>query len=65
MRNEIRECPCGSGLPRDELYDARGIFRGYLCSQCEQEKRMKHLPEVFEDPNYKSDEIISLHKSDD
>lgn len=60
MKNEIVACACGSLHARYELYDARGIFCCYVCEKCEAEKRKKYRPEIFEDPNYTSDETIDL-----
>jgi hypothetical protein len=35
----MKTCPCGSGLPRRELKDARGIFCTFVCDKCEAEKK--------------------------
>lgn len=51
-------CPCGSGLPKEALYDARGIFCCYICDACEKEKRSRYRPEVLTDPEYVCDEPI-------
>lgn len=51
-------CSCGSGLERDELYDARGIFCTFMCAKCEKEKRAHYRAEIFDDPNYEADEPI-------
>lgn len=40
-------CPCGSGLERDELTDAAGIFCCFTCAKCEREKRAKFNPAIF------------------
>jgi hypothetical protein len=45
-------CSCGSGLPRRELPDARGIFCTYVCDRCEPEQRAGYRPDVFEDAAY-------------
>ena len=58
MRLEIRNCPCGSGKPRMELKDARGISCGYACIECVDRKRAAYRPEVFTDPNYWADEPV-------
>lgn len=54
----MRLCPCGSGKARDELVDARGIFCCYVCEDCEDEKRKRYRPEIFEDSNYGCDEQV-------
>ena len=51
-------CSCGSGKPRDDLSDARGIFCCFTCEDCEQTKRDKYRPEIFEDNQYDADEAI-------
>lgn len=40
------------------LFDARGIFCGNVCDRCEQWKRAQYRVEVFDDPNYETDEPI-------
>jgi hypothetical protein len=52
----MKLCPCGSGEPRRELLDRRGIFCGYVCDQCEQDKRSQYHPDIFTDANYWPDE---------
>lgn len=34
----MRECICGSGLPSWVLRDARGIYCGLVCEECEETK---------------------------
>lgn len=51
-------CPCGSGEPREEIYDARGIFVTFACSKCEERKLRSYRPEIFNDPSYHVDEEI-------
>lgn len=51
-------CSCGSGLYRYELVDARGIFCSYVCESCEQSKKQKYQPEIFDDSDYECDEDI-------
>ena len=61
VESALRErdaCTCGSGLFREELSDARGIFCCYTCEECEQEKRSQYRVEVLEDSNYECDEVI-------
>ena len=56
--NDVRPCPCNSGLASRWHNDARGIalFRG--CSKCTPEKMKRFRPEVLTDPNYSADEPI-------
>jgi hypothetical protein len=51
-------CSCGSGLPRYPLRDARGIFCNYVCDVCEKQKMKAFRPEIFDDPNYETEEPI-------
>ena len=56
---EVKVCPnCKSGKRRYELLDARGISCGYVCEDCEKEKKSHYRPEIFEDSCYYSDEPI-------
>ena len=45
--SSIKECTCGSGLPRRELIDAAGIFCAFVCDKCEKHKRMIFNPRIF------------------
>lgn len=54
----MKLCPCGSGQPREELRDARGIFCTFICDRCETEKRARYRADVFDDPQYPADEAI-------
>lgn len=54
----MRTCSCDSGLPRRDLYDARGIFCAYVCDSCIAEKRAKYRPEIFVDINYETTEDV-------
>jgi hypothetical protein len=54
----MKPCPCGSGKPRRELIDARGIFCTFVCDSCERRKRGQFRPEIFTNPNYECDEPI-------
>lgn len=54
----VKPCPCGSGEPRDEHYDARGIFLTFACSQCEKRKLAGYRRDVLTNPNYVADEAI-------
>ena len=58
MLDSCKPCPCGSGMFRLELYDARGIFCTYYCDKCEKEKRAQFRPDIFTNPNYECDEPI-------
>jgi hypothetical protein len=51
-------CPCGSGLPRRILEDARGIFCTFVCSECETRQKAKFRADIFTDPNYPTYEQI-------
>ena len=51
------ECLCGSGEPSYLFYDAYDICCGRCCDRCEEEKKSKYRPEIFEGP-YDSDEPI-------
>lgn len=57
-RGISRDCRCGSYLPREPQYDARGIFLCYACPKCKPEKLSGYRPEVLTDPNYEADEDI-------
>lgn len=54
MKN--RSCRCGSGFPRQEQYDARGIFLCYTCEQCHQREMGKCVTDVLRSLNYHRDE---------
>jgi len=54
----MRECICGSGLPSEQLYDARGIYVSRVCEACEAEVRSRYRPEIFSDSGYECDEPI-------
>ena len=51
-------CSCGSGQPRESLFDARGIFCCYVCDICKVSKASRYRIEVLEDPDYDHDEEI-------
>ena len=51
-------CLCGSGQPRESLFDARGIFCCYVCDICKLSKASRYRIEVLESPNYDHDEEI-------
>lgn len=53
-----KTCTCGSGEPRRELIDARGIFCAFVCDDCAREKRARYRPEIFSDGAYEADEPI-------
>ncbi|HEV3341106.1 MAG TPA: hypothetical protein VG125_12140 [Pirellulales bacterium] len=58
-----RPCPCGSGLPSEEVLDARGIYVARVCDACRQEKLAGFRPEIFTDPSYDADEPIDAEES--
>lgn len=51
-------CSCGSGKPRREAKDARGIFLCFVCDKCEKERLSVFRPDVMTDPNYPTTEPI-------
>ena len=51
-------CSCGSGKPRRELKDARGIFCAFVCDRCEWVRRSEFNGEIFIEPDYLADEDI-------
>ena len=51
-------CMCGSGQPRESLFDARGIFCCYVCDICKVSKASRYRIEVLEDPDYDCEEEI-------
>jgi len=54
----LTECPCGSKKFPWIMYDARGISCGYVCEDCESEKKLKYRSEIFVNPNYNTYEPI-------
>ena len=52
------ECICGSGLPAQRNYDARGIYLCMTCYKCHIEKMAKWRPDVLTNPNYWHDEPL-------
>jgi len=51
-------CACGSEKPRYDLTDARGIFCCYVCDDCEESRRARYRPEIFDDAGYDCDEEV-------
>lgn len=51
-------CNCGSGKPREEQRDARGIFLCFTCDDCHDEKMKRYRPDVLTDPSYWTDEPV-------
>ena len=51
-------CMCGSMLPKEPQYDARGIFLCYTCNKCYRMKMSGYRVEVLTDSNYWHDEPI-------
>lgn len=52
-------CQCGSDLPSRELLDARDLYCCRVCDRCEAGERAKFRPDIFTDPNYRTDELKS------
>jgi hypothetical protein len=50
----IRErlCFCGSMLPKNAEYDARGIFITYACTKCRKYKLSGYRANVLADSDY-------------
>jgi hypothetical protein len=55
----MKSCPCGSGKPRRDNHDARGIFLTFTCDDCHKRKMAGFRPEVLTNPNYWADEPIN------
>lgn len=53
------KCCCGSGLPTEDIYDARGIFIIRVCKKCKKEKLSGFRPEIFENNSYTVNEQIN------
>ena len=53
---ERRTCNCGSGKPRQALYDGNGLFCSYYCGDCEQKVRSRYRPEILNRP-YTSEDV--------
>lgn len=53
-----KACNCGSGEPRQEVNDARGIFVAFVCSKCRARKLKGYRRDIFTDPNYPTTEPI-------
>lgn len=54
----MKICNCGSGLPSEDVYDARGIFVARVCAACKKERLKGYRPEIFTDPGYEVNEPI-------
>lgn len=52
------DCHCGSGLPSEELLDAKGIYCCRVCDACRVERMSQFRPDVFADPDYWTDEPV-------
>jgi hypothetical protein len=52
----VRECNCGSGLPREEVFDGHGIFLCFVCDKCRKEKISEYRKDIFD--FYETDEQI-------
>lgn len=53
-------CRCGSGEPREELFDGHGIHLCFVCTQCRKQKLAKFRPDIFE--RYQCDEPIEAEE---
>jgi len=49
---------CNSGKYHETVYDARGIYVGKVCEDCEKQALAPYRPEIFTDPNYETDEPV-------
>ena len=49
---------CNSGKYHEAIYDARGIYCGAVCENCEAELRARFRPDIFTDSTYWVDERI-------
>jgi hypothetical protein len=49
---------CNSGKYHEAVYDARGIYVGKVCEDCEKQTLAHYRPEIFTDPNYETDEPV-------
>jgi len=52
------DCICGSGLPQNPNWDARGIFLCHTCVECYDKKMSKYRRDVLTDSDYWHDEPI-------
>jgi hypothetical protein len=43
----MRDCPCGSGKPREAQFDAQGIFLCYTCEDCEKKELSRYRPGIL------------------
>ncbi len=48
-----------------ELFDARGIGCGLVCSLCVEQVKRKYRPEIFTDPDYWAAEDIEPDDGED
>lgn len=56
MKNYLAQCPCGSGLEAEAVYDGYSIFLFYACDKCRDKKIAGYRPDIFE--KYETDEQI-------
>ena len=42
-----RLCDCGSGLEKERIYDAAGIYLTSVCRKCRHEKIAQYNPAIF------------------
>lgn len=52
----MRECSCGSKLPRHSVVDGYGIFLFYACDKCYDEKISHYRRDIMQ--RYQTDEPI-------
>lgn len=57
-------CCCGSNLPTEDIFDARGIFVARVCAACKKRKLSEYRPEIFEDVNYEVNEQTDSNWAD-
>jgi hypothetical protein len=56
MKGYLKECPCGSGLEAEAIFDGYDIFMCYVCIKCRKEKIAGFRHDIFE--QYETDEQI-------
>jgi hypothetical protein len=52
-----RACGCGSGKPRENITDARGIFVAYVCDDCRRDRLKGFRVDIFHDSQYPADDL--------
>lgn len=56
MSDDVRPCPCGSGLPSRWVKDGHGIPLTRTCQACHDRKMKEFRPDIME--KYEADEPI-------